>query len=209
MRSWGAALAAMGVVGGLVGLAACSDPAKAPAREHAAADPAALTSPPLPDRAEPSPRSGDEDRGDRRERADGVDPRDLPTPLHEGRPLWSATSRLTSEENAERAFRAHGEDFAARSVDDYVDAAHAFLRDPPADVLKISRANGDTLFYAPKDNVFAVAREDGAPRTLFKPDEGMAYWREQEEREQARAERRDDRQQARRDRDEPRASDRG
>jgi hypothetical protein len=32
-----------------------------------------------------------------------------------------------------------------------------------------------------------VAREDGAPRTLFKPDNGMAYWREQEVRESERA----------------------
>jgi pyocin large subunit-like protein len=109
--------------------------------------------------------------------------------MRDGRPLWSATSRLTSEENAERAFQSHGAEFAAKDVDAYVDAAHAFLRDPPADVLTLTRAsNGDKLYYAPGDNVFAVAREDGAPRTLFKPEEGMAYWREQETREQARAE---------------------
>lgn len=161
-------------------LSACGDPAKAPAREEAAADRAEFASLPRSD------RSG---RSDDRRSEDRADPRDEPTPMHEGRPLWSATSRYTSEENAERAFRSHGRDFAATGVDDYVDAAHAFLKNPPSDVLTLERANGDTLYYAPGDNVFAVAREDGAPRTLFKPDEGMAYWREQEQREEARADR--------------------
>jgi pyocin large subunit-like protein len=191
--------AALAVVA--AGLTACSDPAKAPAREHAEAEAAQLTSAPLPDRAESRRDYASTDRRSAPEREDGVDPRDLPPPMHEGRPLWSATSRLTSEENAERAFRSHGEAFGAKSVDDYVDAAHAFLKSPPADVLTLTRTNGDTLYYAPKQNVFAVAREDGAPRTLFKPDEGMAYWREQEQREQARADRRDDRQTARQGRD--------
>ena len=126
---------------------------------------------------------------DRRDN-DRPDPRDEPTPMHDGgRPLWSATSRYSSEDNAARAFRSHGEEFGAETVDAYVDAAHAFLKNPPEDVLTLTRANGDMLYYAPGDNIFAVAREDGAPRTLFKPEEGMAYWREQETREQARAER--------------------
>jgi pyocin large subunit-like protein len=144
--------------------------------------------------AAPSPERGttharedrrSEDRAEARE--DRPDPRDLPTPELDGRPLWTATSRLTSEENAARAFEAHGEDFAAGDVNAYVKTAHGFLKSPPEDVLTLTRANGDKLYYAPGDNVFAVAREDGAPRTLFKPDEGMAYWREQEQRESERA----------------------
>jgi len=47
----------------------------------------------------------------------------------------------------------------------------------------MKRANGDTLIYDPKGNVFAVATKDGAPRTMFKPDDGMDYWRKQKERE--------------------------
>jgi pyocin large subunit-like protein len=46
---------------------------------------------------------------------------------------------------------------------------------PPKGALTLTRKNGDTLFYDPKANVFAVANKDGAPRTMFKPDEGMAY----------------------------------
>lgn len=123
---------------------------------------------------------------------DRADPRDEPTPMHDGgRPLWSATSRYSSEDNAARAFRNHGEEFGADNVDAYVDTAHAFLKNPPEDVLTLTRENGDTLYYAPGDNIFAVAREDGAPRTLFKPEDGMAYWREQEGREQNRTERAD------------------
>ena len=34
-------------------------------------------------------------------------------------------------------------------------------------------------FFTP--NVFAVANKDGAPRTMFKPDEGAAYWQKQKD----------------------------
>lgn len=173
----------------ILALAACADPASAPAREHAsvgeavAAAPAERRSSREEDRSD---RGGDGRGGTREARTD--DPRDLPTPMRDGRPMWTATSRLTAEENAERAFEQHGAELGVRDVDAYVARAHAFLKDPPADVLTITRTNGDKLYYAPGDNLFAVAREDGAPRTLFKPDEGMAYWREQQAREEERAE---------------------
>ena len=54
----------------------------------------------------------------------------------------------------------------------------------------MTRKNGDTLFYDPKGNVFAVANKDGAPRTMFKPDEGMAYWEKQKDQETRRTARR-------------------
>ena len=46
--------------------------------------------------------------------------------------------------------------------------------------LTTTRANGDTLMYDPASGLFAVARKDGAPRTVFKPDDGKAYWRAQQ-----------------------------
>jgi hypothetical protein len=76
-----------------------------------------------------------------------------------------------------------GEAFGARDVDDFVRKAHAFVGDPPKGTLCLSRANGDVLLYDPKANVFAVATKAGAPRTMFKPTEGMAYWDEQKARE--------------------------
>ena len=47
---------------------------------------------------------------------------------------------------------------------------------PPRGAQTLTRRNGDTLIYDPAGNVFAVATRDGAPRTMFKPDEGAAYW---------------------------------
>ncbi len=172
----------------LFALAACADPASAPVREHAALEGAGASTARSDTRDEPSREMDRSDRGgDGRGEARADDPRDLPTPMRDGRPLWTATSRLTAEANAERAFEQHGAELGVRDVDAYVARAHAFLKDPPADVLTLTRTNGDKLYYAPGDNLFAVAREDGAPRTLFKPDEGMAYWREQQSREQERA----------------------
>jgi pyocin large subunit-like protein len=46
----------------------------------------------------------------------------------------------------------------------------------------LARPNGDTLFYDPRANVFAVADRDGLPKTMFKPDNGGAYWQEQKDR---------------------------
>ncbi len=59
--------------------------------------------------------------------------------------------------------------------------AHAFVDAPPKGVLTLTRANGDRLMYDPKGNVFAVADKDGAPRTLFKPRDGHAYWEQQKQ----------------------------
>lgn len=101
---------------------------------------------------------------------------------YEGRPLWSSTRRYTAEQNAQRAFERNGAAFGARTVEDYVAQAHEFIHRPPAGVETLTRANGDTLLYHAQSNTFAVATREGAPRTLFKPDDGAAYWAEQRER---------------------------
>lgn len=104
-------------------------------------------------------------------------------PRRAERPRWSSTSRYTSEQNAERAFQRNGAAFGANTVDDYVARAHAFIDAPPAGTRTLRRRNGDTLYYHAPSNTFAVATAEGAPRTMFKPDEGAAYWAEQERRE--------------------------
>ena len=108
--------------------------------------------------------------------------RNAPVRELDGRPIWSASRRGTAEENAQRAFDRNGEAFGARDLDDFVRKAHAFIEKPPAGTQRLTRANGDVLLYDPKGNVFAVASKDGAPRTMFKPDEGAAYWDEQKSR---------------------------
>lgn len=110
------------------------------------------------------------------------DPRDAPVPKLAGKPMWAANRTRTAEENAQRGFERNGAAFAAVDVDDYVRKAHAFVADPPPGAETLRRANGDTLIYDPKSNVFAVVTKAGAPRTLFKPDDGAAYWAEQKSR---------------------------
>lgn len=104
------------------------------------------------------------------------DPRDAPVRKVAGKPMWAANRTRTAEENAQRGFERYGAEFAAADVDDYVRKTHAFVAHPPAGAQTLTRANGDTLIYDPKDNVFAVVTKAGAPRTMFKPDDGETYW---------------------------------
>lgn len=99
-----------------------------------------------------------------------------PVPKVDGRPMWSATRRYTAEQNARRAFERNGAAFGADTVDAFVRKAHAFTARPPKGALFLTRENGDRLIYDPAANVFAIASAEGAPRTMFKPDTGMAYW---------------------------------
>ena len=112
-----------------------------------------------------------------------VDHRQDPVKLVDGKPMWSASRRYSAEENAQRAFARNGEAFGADSLGEFVDKAHAFVAHPPKSALTLARANGDTLIYDPKANIFAVRSKAGAPRTMFKPDDGLAYWEQQKARE--------------------------
>ena len=105
------------------------------------------------------------------------------TPQFEGRPLWSSNRKYSAAQNAAYHYRRNGKDFGADSQRDYVAKAHAFIQDPPRGVLTLTRRNGDRLLYHPASNTFAVASKAGAPRTMFKPEDGMAYWERQQARE--------------------------
>ena len=115
--------------------------------------------------------------------ADKVDHRKDPAPLLDGKPEWAASRRFSADDRAHQAFERNGEAFGAKSFEDYVRKAHAFVEHPPKDVETLTRPNGDTLYYDAKDNVFAVADKSGLPRTMFKPDDGAAYWQQQKDRE--------------------------
>ena len=112
-----------------------------------------------------------------------ADRRDEAVPEVDGKPMWSSSRKGTAQENAAKSFERNGEAFGADNLDAFVKKAHAFVDHPPAGTQTLKRSNGDTLFYDPKGNVFAVANREGAPRTMFKPDEGQAYWDEQKARE--------------------------
>jgi len=113
----------------------------------------------------------------------GVDHRKDEVKLVEGKPMWSPSRRYSAEENAQRAFERNGDAFGAHSIDQFVKKAHAFVDHPPAGTETITRSNGDVMFYDAKSNIFAVAAKDGSPRTMFKPDDGRAYWEKQKDRE--------------------------
>lgn len=160
--NWLAALSALALV-------ACDgDAAAVPARDHSA-------TPAIQQTVEYEP-----------------DVREAPAPRIDGKPMWSSNSKYSAQENAAYHFERNGADFGAESVDDFVRKAHAFVGDPPREALTLTRANGDRLIYDPDSNTFAVATKDGAPRTMFKPDDGMAYWEKQKDREAKQASRKSD-----------------
>lgn len=161
-----------------IGLAGCDGGGSAtPARSHsgqAAADSDSRQGAWGNDRGDQTGPAAD--RSDRPSRTARTDD----TPMHEGRPMWSDNRRHTAQENAQYQFERHGEELGARTLDAFVSKAHAFVTSPPASTLSMTRGNGDRLMFDPQSGLFAVARKDGAPRTVFKPDDGMAYWRAQE-----------------------------
>lgn len=122
----------------------------------------------------------------------GPDHRKDEVKLVEGKPLWAPSRQHSAEENVQRAFDRNGASFDAKTIDQYVKKAHAFVGHPPSGTLTMTRPNGDTLYYDPKANIFAVANKDGAPRTMFKPDDGADYWEKQKD-QVARAEQRSSR----------------
>jgi hypothetical protein len=96
---------------------------------------------------------------------------------------WASSRKRSAAESAASQFQRSGAEFGASDVNDYASKAKAFVSHPPHGTLTLERKNGDRLLYDPKGNVFAVATRDGAPRTMFKPREGMAYWEQQKARE--------------------------
>ena len=114
------------------------------------------------------------------------DTRDQEVRELDGKPIWSASRRGTAEENAQRSFERNGADFDAKTIDAFIRKAHAFVENPPAGTQRQTRSNGDTMLYDAKSNVFAVVNRDGAPRTMFKPDDGQSYWDQQKSRESRR-----------------------
>ncbi len=161
-------------------LAACGNPAATPERESETAGSSGSA------RDDGGSREGRGERAERRR--DGDEAAGEPAPAlsaethADGAPMWAATRRRSAADAAQRQFERNGADFGATTRQAYIDRAHAFVANPPAGTQTAERRNGDRLMYDPAGNVFAVATSDGAPRTMFKPEDGPAYWRQQQER---------------------------
>lgn len=98
------------------------------------------------------------------------------------KPAVTANRRETVDEKVSRLYQRNGTAFGARSAEDYLTRMKTFVETPPRGVETVRRPNGDTLYYQASTNTFAVAARDGTPRTMFKPDDGAAYWTTQKER---------------------------
>jgi pyocin large subunit-like protein len=171
----GRSIVAVAASAAILGLAACDGGASAVAsRDHSATTDVTMAS---------LPASGS---ANARTDAPAVDPRTQPVRQIGGKPVWAANRQLSADEAAAANYERNGAEFGAKSVDDWVTKVHDFVDDPPRGVATIKRANGDVLFYDAKANTFAVATKDGAPRTMFKPREGAAYWDKQKATETAR-----------------------
>lgn len=130
-------------------------------------------------------RSSGGGRGGYDDGAPRVDHRKDPvSKADDGKPVWATSKRFSADEAAQRQFERDGEAFGAKTLDQFVKKAHAFVGHPPKGTETLTRKNGDILYYDAKDNIFAVASKEGAPRAMFKPDEGEAYWEKQKDREQ-------------------------
>ena len=95
------------------------------------------------------------------------------------RPALTANRRETVDAKIARLFERNGADFGAETAQDYLRKVRAFTSRPPAGTERAERPNGDVLLYQASTNTFAVVSRDGAPRTMFKPRDGAAYWAEQ------------------------------
>ncbi len=178
METWKGKLLGVAAAVALALVASCDNgPSAVETRDRSAEAPTSGRDYARAERSESSRDRGQDERGASRRAANDD------APDFRGRPLWSSNRRYSAVENADYHFRRNGRDFDADTVDAYVAKAHDFIRKPPRGTLTLTRANGDRLLYDPSDNVFAVATREGAPRTMFKPDDGMAYWERQIARE--------------------------
>ena len=100
-------------------------------------------------------------------------------PREEARPAITANRRETVDAKITRLFERNGADFDASTPQDYLAKIQAFTARPPAGTDRVERPNGDVLLYQASTNTFAVVSRDGAPKTMFKPRDGAAYWAEQ------------------------------
>jgi RHS repeat-associated protein len=94
--------------------------------------------------------------------------------------IWTATKDMSAVKNAFKHWKAHGKEFPELfNSKQYAEAARKFLHNSPEGTLIKVRPNGDVLKYHPETNTFGVMDANGAPRTMFKPADGMEYWLKQ------------------------------
>lgn len=94
----------------------------------------------------------------------------------DGTAFWSARRSLSSVANVVQHARSHMQEFSITDIEAYRIAARDFVSDPPLTAETFTRDNGEVMIYDLKTNTFGVRTFDGAPATMFKPRDGLAYW---------------------------------
>ena len=82
--------------------------------------------------------------------------------------IWSGGRHAA--ENAAEHFAKHGREFPFSTEAAYVEAAQNFVRQPPPGTLMTVQDDGDTVYYNPELNFFAVTSPQKNIRTFFRPD---------------------------------------
>lgn len=86
-----------------------------------------------------------------------------------------------SPNNLQQHWAKHRSEFPEfKSAEEYGNFALKFFRDPPPGTLRKTRGkNGDRLYYHPDSNIFGATTAKGIPKTMFRPDRGIRYWKRQ------------------------------
>jgi filamentous hemagglutinin len=94
-------------------------------------------------------------------------------------PIWSATKSKSAVENAFGHWQKHAAEFPElANAKQYAETARSLVTNPPAGAL--TRARGaETLIYDQATNTFLVRGANGAPKTMFRPTDGIDYWNKQ------------------------------
>lgn len=93
--------------------------------------------------------------------------------------IWSSKKGATSVENAFGHWKKHAAEFPEfQNAKQYVDAAREFVTNPPAGALTKVK-DGNTMIYDAATNTFGVRAANGVPRTMFRPMDGIEYWKKQ------------------------------
>ena len=98
------------------------------------------------------------------------------------RDVFSSGTQFRNKDRFEEHYQKHvinQAEFGDITKEEYLALAQELVDTPGSQVLTKNNDDGDTLFYDPDTNSFAVVSGDGYLRTFFKPSAGQKYFDKQ------------------------------
>jgi len=92
-------------------------------------------------------------------------------------------AQFRSQDRLDEHYQKHvvqQKEFGNITEDEYLALAQQLVGNPGSSVLTKKDSDGNTLFYDPDTNEFAVLSDDGYIRTFFKPSGGQSYYDKQQ-----------------------------